>query len=95
MSESRAVHVAISGRVQGVGFRAWTQTQAGALGLSGWVRNLRNGDVEAVFCGPRDAVETMLTACRAGPQLAKVERLVVLGPGETCVGPFAIRRDAR
>ncbi len=50
----------IEGRVQGVGYRAWCARQAGARGLSGWVRNLKTGLVEAVFTGPEDAVASML-----------------------------------
>ena len=66
MIESRTVHVLIHGRVQGVGFRAWTQHQAELHGLKGWVRNRRDGSVEAVFSGPADLVEVMLKACRKG-----------------------------
>ena len=81
MAGIRSVHVRISGRVQGVGFRAWTERQAGALGLSGWVRNLPDGDVEAVFSGPSDRVDAMLAACREGPRLARVEKVEIIGPG--------------
>ncbi len=70
-----AVSVRIHGRVQGVGFRAWTVSEAGRLGLDGWVRNRRDGTVEAVFAGPRADVERMLEACRRGPPLARVERM--------------------
>ena len=89
---SRQVHVTISGRVQGVGFRAWTERQARALGLSGWVRNLPNGDVEAVFCGAPDRVAEMLAACRRGPRLAVVTDVHVVGeqPG-ALTGPFQTR----
>jgi acylphosphatase len=52
MTESRTCHVLIHGRVQGVSFRAWTQHQAVLHGLKGWVRNRRDGTVEAVFSGP-------------------------------------------
>lgn len=81
----------ISGRVQGVGFRAWTAMRANDLGLSGWVRNLADGDVEATFCGPADAVEAMLASCREGPRLARVRAVEVIEPTEPCAGPFAIR----
>jgi acylphosphatase len=93
MSEERSVHVRISGRVQGVNFRAWTAAAANKLELSGWVRNLPSGDVEAVFCGSSSAVETMLAACRRGPRHARVDKVEVLGPAEISSGPFTIRRD--
>ena len=66
MAETRSVQVRIAGRVQGVSFRVWTERRANALGLSGWVRNLPDGDVEAVFSGPAEAVDAMLAACREG-----------------------------
>jgi len=67
------LHVVISGRVQGVGFRYATAAQARCLGLSGWVRNLPTGQVEAEFCGPRAQVEAMLAWCGRGPALARVD----------------------
>ena len=94
MSATSSVHVRISGRVQGVGFRVWTERRANALGLSGWVRNLASGDVEAVFCGPAERVEAMLAACREGPRSAQVTRVDVLGSPEPPVGQFTIRRDS-
>ena len=69
-----SVRVVIRGKVQGVGFRAWTRGQAELHGLDGWVRNLRDGSVEAVFRGPDDAVEIVLKACGAGPLGAVVEQ---------------------
>lgn len=72
-SAARAVRVLIRGRVQGVGFRAWTAERATALGLAGWVRNRRDGSVEVVFQGAPDAVADMLLACREGPPFARVE----------------------
>jgi acylphosphatase len=73
----QAVRVLIRGRVQGVGFRAWTQHQAELHGLEGWVRNRADGTVEAVFSGPADLVDVMLKACRAGPRGAKIEAVDV------------------
>ncbi|MGO4573683.1 acylphosphatase [Microvirga sp. 2TAF3] len=73
MSSSRSVHVIIHGRVQGVGFRAWAHHQAQLHGLQGWVRNRRDGRVEAVFAGPGELVEVMLRACWQGPRGASVE----------------------
>ena len=68
----RRVLVRIHGKVQGVWFRAWTEETAMRLGLQGWVRNRRDGTVEALFDGAVDAVEAMLEACREGPRLAQV-----------------------
>jgi acylphosphatase len=70
-------HVIVSGRVQGCGFRAWTERQARARGLEGWVRNRRDGNVEAVFCGPAAAVEAMIASCHEGPAFARVTGVVV------------------
>ena len=61
-------HVTIRGRVQGVGFRAWTELTALERGLEGWVRNRRDGSVEALFVGSADAVAAMVAACRHGPR---------------------------
>jgi acylphosphatase len=66
-------HVAIRGRVQGVGFRAWTEVAALEHGLEGWVRNRRDGAVEALFAGPEEIVLTMVEACRQGPPGARVD----------------------
>lgn len=74
---TRTVHVYIEGRVQGVWFRGWTVQQAGRLGLAGWVRNRRDGRVEAVFSGAHDVIDTMLALCRRGPPLARVDALQI------------------
>ena len=66
------VHVVISGRVQGVFFRASAGEKADELGLTGWVRNKPSGDVEAVFEGEEGAVDEMLAWCHRGPPHAKV-----------------------
>ncbi|HVX78775.1 MAG TPA: acylphosphatase [Bradyrhizobium sp.] len=63
----------IRGRVQGVGYRAWVEYQAVGLGLDGWVRNRRDGSVEALFAGAEDAVTEMMALCRQGPSAAHVE----------------------
>jgi len=72
----KAERVRISGRVQGVWFRGWTVDEARRRGLDGWVRNLRDGSVEALFSGPAEAVDDMVAACRRGPPAARVDNLV-------------------
>lgn len=72
----RCVHVSISGRVQGVGYRAWTEDAAAELELCGWVRNRRDGTVEAVFAGPVAAVSDMLERCKSGPPAARVADVI-------------------
>jgi acylphosphatase len=69
-------HVLIRGLVQRVGYRAWAEQAALADGLEGWVRNRRDGSVEAVFAGPADKVAAMIEACRRGPRGAQVEEIV-------------------
>ncbi len=80
-----AVRVVIHGRVQGVWFRGWTVDQAQARGLDGWVRNRRDGTVEALFAGDDAAVEDVISACRTGPPAARVlqiERYPATPPAE-------------
>ena len=72
MSEQRAVQVRVAGRVQGVSFRVWTQAEARRLGLSGWVRNDRDGSVSALLAGSDEAVATMIERLHAGPPGARV-----------------------
>jgi acylphosphatase len=68
-------HVNVRGRVQGVGYRAWTEDEALARGLEGWVRNRVDGSVEALFVGPAEAVAAMVEACRQGPFGARISAL--------------------
>ena len=70
-------HVYLSGRVQGVGFRAFTRRNAQKLGVSGWVKNLSDGRVEAVIYGDRDKVEDLISRMETGPSLAEVEDIEV------------------
>jgi acylphosphatase len=65
--------VVVRGRVQGVGYRAWTEVMALERGLQGWVRNRRDGSVEALFVGLEDAVAAMIEECRRGPPGARVD----------------------
>lgn len=81
-----AVRIVIRGRVQGVWYRAWTVDNATRRGLAGWVRNMRDGSVEALFSGPDDKVEAMIEACREGPKQARVvgiDRFPAEPPKET------------
>ena len=68
----KTVRVIIEGMVQGVCYRAWTKQNALGLGLAGWVRNRRDGSVEALFRGPVEAVDRMVALCREGPAAARV-----------------------
>lgn len=77
------VRVTITGRVQGVGYRAWVEREANRRGLAGWVRNRRDGSVEAVFSGDAAAADAMVAACRHGPPMALVAEVVT----EAYVGP--------
>ena len=70
-----AARLVIRGRVQGVGYRWWATGQASRLGLDGWVRNRRDGSVEALFIGPRAAVAAMIERCRRGPMVARVDAI--------------------
>ena len=65
--------VTIRGRVQGVGYRAWVEHQARVHHLEGWVRNRRDGSVEALFAGAADVVSNTVALCRRGPASARVE----------------------
>ena len=77
MRETRTVSVVIEGRVHGVSYRAWTESEARARGLTGTVRNRDDGAVEAVFSGAPEAVAEMLTLCRSGPPSAHVTDLTL------------------
>jgi acylphosphatase len=79
----KAVRAVISGRVQGVWYRAWTEKEAIMRNLDGWVRNCSDGTVEAVFSGDDVQVDAMLEACKTGPRLARVEGIVA----EECEAP--------
>lgn len=70
--EMKTVRVRIEGRVQGVWYRGWTVSEAASRALGGWVRNRRDGSVEALFSGPKATVNQMLDACWQGPPAARV-----------------------
>lgn len=82
--EAATVRVMIGGRVQGVGYRAWVADQAELLGLLGWVRNRRDGTVEAVVSGDAATVDEFLARCRDGPRAAIVSGIAT----ETYDGPL-------
>jgi acylphosphatase len=73
----RSVRLNITGRVQGVGYRAWAMDTARRLGLRGWVRNRADGSVAALVMGDEDAVAVMIEACRDGPYAAKVTEVAI------------------
>jgi acylphosphatase len=85
-------HVWIQGRVQGVSYRAYAQHEAVRLGLRGWVRNLPDRRVEAVFEGQRDHVDLMLQWCHRGSPLAQVTKVTVEWEDPEGEGPFQVRR---
>ena len=87
-----SVLVRIEGRVQGVGFRYWTEREARSLGLDGWVRNRLDGTVEAAFSGPLEAVADMIAVCGTGPAYADVREVRVLKKGVSVLGGFKVRK---
>ena len=68
-------HMVVHGRVQDIGYRAFVEHEALRRGIEGWVRNRRDGSVEAVLAGDADAVTAMIEACRRGPMGARVDTL--------------------
>ncbi len=89
--ESRRLQ--ITGLVQGVGFRYATEREAARLGVHGWVRNRRDGSVEANISGSAEAVAAMIAWCRQGPLGASVDHVAV-EIGEPCAGRFEQRPTA-
>jgi acylphosphatase len=84
----RCVRLRITGRVQGVWYRGWTVAQARELGLDGWVRNRRDGSVEAVVSGASEQVEELIARCRIGPPAAEVDRVHVTPEAEPVASGF-------
>ncbi len=87
MSDIR--HIVVRGRVQGVGYRAFVEREALALGLEGWVRNCRDGTVEALFAGEAALIDAMIEACRRGPYAARVD---AIDQREGSAADFRLRR---
>ena len=92
MAHHSALHLYISGRVQGVGYRHATYTTARKLGLNGWVRNLPDGRVEALLEGSKELQEQMVTWCYTGPAFAQVSDIEIIRESlEKPSDPFFIR----
>ena len=92
MRDCLQAHVLVSGLVQGVGYRLTTQTIARQNGLTGWVRNLPDGRVEAVFEGTQSQVTQMLEWCRQGPPAARVDDVTVEYHTPQGLQAFQVRR---
>lgn len=91
----RRVHLVIKGLVQGVSYRASAQDEARRLGVVGWVRNLRNGDVESIAEAAPEAIERFVTWCRRGPEEARVEAVTIADSADAeAFGSFDVRRSA-
>ncbi len=89
----KTVRLRVSGRVQGVGYRAWAIAAAKSLGLCGWVRNRADGSVELLATGSTEALASLIEACRKGPPTARVDRVeFVEVPDDESTG-FAARPD--
>lgn len=94
MTEQRkTLHVRVTGKVQGVWYRAWTEKTARALGLDGWVRNCVDGSVEAVFSGPAVSVDQMVEAARDGPPMAQVAGVETTPADHAGLAGFEVRPD--
>jgi acylphosphatase len=89
--ETVRTHVFVSGRVQGVFFRDHVQRLAQDLGVSGWVRNVVDGRVEAEFEGPADAVDRLVSWCRTGPPRARVAGVAVTSQAVSGERGFQVR----
>lgn len=88
---AKTLRVIVTGRVQGVGFRYWAQDVATGLGLCGWVRNCRDGSVEALISGPRPVVNDMLARFWQGPRAARVEGVSAEEADDDAPASFEIR----
>ena len=84
--------LAITGRVQGVGYRDWLVREARRLGLAGWVRNRADGSVEAVAAGAAEALDALAERARTGPPLARVDDVVVSDAAGEAVAEGFVRR---
>ncbi len=87
----KTVRLVISGRVQGVSYRWWTVGEATKRGLNGWVRNRRDGSVEALVSGAAHAVDEFIEACRQGPPAARVNDIEIIPEEGAVTGGFEQR----
>ncbi|MFC7138831.1 acylphosphatase [Halosimplex aquaticum] len=92
MTDRMRAHVCVSGKVQGVYYRATTRDEARERGVDGWVKNLDDGRVEAVFEGPEDAVESMVEWCHEGSSRARVDDVEAEYGEPEGIDGFEIRR---
>lgn len=90
-SSSRALTGRVSGVVQGVSFRAETEKVARRLGITGWVRNCADGDVEVLIAGPDLALQDMQRWLQQGPQLARVDRVELIPCPDPGLADFSVR----
>ncbi|MCS7216046.1 MAG: acylphosphatase [Thermodesulfovibrio sp.] len=90
----KRAHLFISGRVQGVFYRAFTEEIASSLRLNGWVRNLRDGRVEAVFEGDEEKISIAIQRCKEGPPHARVDNIETIWEEPEGLKGFEIRRTA-
>lgn len=81
MDDKIRVHVFISGRVQGVFFRQNTKNKAKSLGVAGWIKNLSDGRVEAIFEGEKDKIEELIGWAKRGPMFSRIDGVEVIKEG--------------
>ncbi|MCB4768427.1 acylphosphatase [Ancylobacter sp. Lp-2] len=94
MSAPRSLRIVVHGRVQGVGYRAWLAMEAGRRGLRGWVRNRRDGTVEALLHADEATLEALVDACRHGPAAAAVRAIDLFETDEMPPTAFEVRSSA-
>ena len=91
MKAKRTVHLRITGRVQGVYFRAWTVENAKVRGITGWVRNCSDGSIEALFSGTAENVAELIELCGDGPRDAFVRAIEIIQEGGVAPEGFELR----
>ncbi len=87
-------HLRVFGRVQGVYYRAWSVETATGLGLTGWVRNRKDGSVEANVTGQQEIVQNFIESCRSGPEHARVEDIQIEDGTDEGLDIFEFRETA-